>query len=140
MTRIDFYLLPDNTIEQQNLFACRLAQKASKQGLRGYIYTASEEHSKILDDLLWSFSSTSFVPHTMDADEAINNPIYINHSGDPLDIHGVLINLTPKTPDCFTRFERFAELLNQNDAVKQAGRERFKFYKNRGYPLQTHKL
>jgi DNA polymerase-3 subunit chi len=140
MTRIDFYVLPDDSLEAQHLFACRLAQKASKQGHRVYIHTESESQSKKLDELLWSFSATSFVPHTMKSDECANTPVYINHSGDPLDIHDVLINLTPNTPDCFGRFERFAELVNQNESVKQAGRERFKFYKSRGYPLQTHKI
>ncbi|MEO1888825.1 MAG: DNA polymerase III subunit chi [Cycloclasticus sp.] len=140
MTRIDFYVLPDDSIDKQHIFACRLAQKASKQGHRVYIHTESEQQSKKLDDLLWSFSPTSFVPHTIDANDCENNPVYISHSGDPLDIHDVLINLTQQTPDCFGRFERFAELVNQDEAIKQAGRERFKFYKNRGYPLQTHKL
>jgi len=57
-----------------------------------------------------------------------------------LDIHDVLINLSQQTPDCFARFERFAELVNQDESIKQAGRERFKFYKSRGYPLNTHKI
>ncbi|MEE4292024.1 MAG: DNA polymerase III subunit chi [Cycloclasticus sp.] len=140
MTRIDFYVLPDDSVDAQHIFACRLAQKASKQGHRVYIHTESESQSKKLDELLWSFSATSFVPHTMKSDECANTPVYINHSGDPLDIHDVLINLTPNTPDCFGRFERFAELVNQDESVKQAGRERFKFYKSRGYPLQTHKI
>jgi len=140
MTRIDFYVLPDDQLEAQQLFACRLAQKASKQGHRVYIHTGSDSQSKALDELLWSFSATSFVPHTMKADECTNMPVYINHSGDPLDIHDVLINLSQQTPDCFARFERFAELVNQDESVKQAGRERFKFYKNRGYPLNTHKI
>ncbi|MBV1913061.1 MAG: DNA polymerase III subunit chi, partial [Cycloclasticus sp.] len=113
MTRIDFYVLPDDSVDAQHIFACRLAQKASKQGHRVYIHTESESQSKKLDELLWSFSATSFVPHTMKSDECANTPVYINHSGDPLDIHDVLINLTPNTPDCFGRFERFAELVNQ---------------------------
>jgi DNA polymerase-3 subunit chi len=140
MTRIDFYVLPDDTPDAQHLFACRLAQKASKQGHRVYIHTDSEQQSKTVDDLLWSFSPTSFVPHTMDPTKCANHPVYINHTGDPLDIHDVLINLTEKTPDCFARFERFAELVNQNESIKQAGRERFKFYQSRGYRLQTHKI
>ena len=140
MTRIDFYLLPDSDIEQQHLYACRLAQKAVKQGHRVYIHTESSAQSEKLDDLLWSFSATSFVPHTIKSDECDSHPVYINHSGDPLDIHGVLINLSQQTPDCFGRFERLAELVNQDETIKQAGRERFKFYKSRGYPLNTHKL
>ncbi len=140
MTRIDFYVLPDASIERQHVYACRLAQKASQQGHRVYIHTGSAEQTTQLDDLLWTFSATSFVPHTAEPSECENNPVYINHSGDPLGIHDVLINLAPNTPDCFARFERFAELVNQDEAIKQAGRERFKFYKSRGYPLQTYKI
>ncbi|MBQ0725258.1 MAG: DNA polymerase III subunit chi [Cycloclasticus sp.] len=140
MTRVDFYLLPNSQIEQQQLYACRLTQKAVKQGLRVYIHTNSNEQSKTLDDLLWSFSASSFVPHTLHAEDCAQHPVYISHSGDPIDIHGVLINLSQQTPDCFTRFERLAELVTQDERNKQAGRERFKFYKSRGYPLNTHKL
>ena len=140
MTRIDFYVLPDTSLDKQFVYACRLAQKANKQGHRVYIHTESAQHTKQLDDLLWSFSPTSFVPHTANASECANNPVYINHSGDPLDIHDVLINLAHHTPDCFSRFERFAELVNQDEVIKQAGRERYTFYKSRGYPLHTHKL
>lgn len=140
MTRIDFYVLPDDSVEKQQLYACRLAQKASQQGHRVYIHTESENQSKVVDELLWSFSPTSFVPHTSDANKCANNPVYIHHNGDPLDIHDVLINLSQHTPDCFGRFERLAELVNQNEQIKMAGRERFKFYKSRGYPLHTHKI
>ena len=140
MTRVDFYLLPDNQVEQQQLYACRLTQKAVKQGLRVYIHTKSDEQTKVLDDLLWSFSASSFIPHTLNAEDCSQHPVYIGHHGEPLDIHGVLINLSHQTPDCFTRFERLAELVTQNETDKQAGRERFKFYKSRGYPLNTHKL
>lgn len=140
MTRIDFYVLPDSSIEKQHIFACRLAQKASLQGHRVYMHTESAQQTEQLDALLWSFSPTSFVPHTSDKNDCANHPVYIHHSGDPQDIHDVLINLTPNTPDCFGRFERFAELVNQDEGIKQAGRERFKFYKSRGYPLHTHKL
>ncbi|ORU94375.1 MAG: DNA polymerase III subunit chi [Cycloclasticus sp. symbiont of Poecilosclerida sp. N] len=140
MTRIDFYILADAVAERRCIFACRLAQKVSKQGHRIYIHTESQQQSKIIDDLLWTFSATSFVPHTVDANECANNPTYISHSGDPLDIHDVLINLSQKTPDCFARFERLTELINQDEAIKNAGRERFKFYKSRGYQLNTHKV
>jgi DNA polymerase III, chi subunit len=60
MTRIDFYVLPDDNIDKQHIFACRLAQKASKQGHRVYIHTESEQQSKKLDDLLWSFYAHQF--------------------------------------------------------------------------------
>lgn len=140
MTRIDFYILNDALADNRQLYACRLAQKAIKQGHRVYLHTESKEQTQQLDDLLWSFSAHSFVPHTCNADESLENPLYISHDGEPADIHDVLINLSPRTPDCFSRFERLAELVNQDEDIRTAGRNRFKFYKSRGYPMQTHQL
>jgi DNA polymerase-3 subunit chi len=33
-----------------------------------------------------------------------------------------------------------AELVNQDQVIKDAGRERFRFYRDRGYALETHTL
>jgi DNA polymerase-3 subunit chi len=49
----------------------------------------------------------------------------------------VLINLTDQQPLFFSQFERVAEIIDDNAPVKQAGRERFQFYKQRGYELDT---
>jgi len=140
MTQIDFYILNDSEEKNRYLYACRLTQKAIKKGLRVLLHTESEEQTKDLDDLLWSFSSSSFVPHTNQHTECSNNPVYITHKHDPADMHDMLINLNSKVPEYFSRFNRVAELINQEESVRLAGRERFKFYKSRGCPLQTHKL
>ena len=140
MTRIDFYVLNDSEADNRYLYACRLAQKAVKNGHRVFLHTESEQQTQLLDDLLWSFSAASFVPHTHQHNECANNPIYVTHLNDPADMHDMLINLNNNVPDCFSRFERIAELINQDETIRLAGRDRFKFYKSRGCPLKTHKL
>ncbi len=49
----------------------------------------------------------------------------------------VLINMTDEQPLFFSQFERVAEIIDERDESKQAGRERFQFYKQRGYELDT---
>lgn len=140
MTQVDFYLLPSKEQQDQLLFACKLAEKAYKKGHQIYLHTVSEEQTKQLDELLWSFSETSFIPHTAETEQSHLHPVFIDHSGEPRHMSDVMINLNPSTPLCFSRFERLAELVNDDEQVKQAGRERFKHYKRYGYPIKTHKL
>jgi DNA polymerase-3 subunit chi len=52
----------------------------------------------------------------------------------------VLINLAAKVPSFFSRFERVAEIVTTDDQAKEQARDRYKFYQQRGYELETHKL
>lgn len=147
MTRIDFYILPDENANGRELFACRLAEKAYKLGHSLYLHTESRQQASKMDDLLWSFKADSFLPHAIEGateQDELPPPILIGHSSEtPPEPHShseVLINLAPAVPSFFSRFERVAELVNQQPDHRTAGRERFKFYRDRGYALESHKL
>jgi DNA polymerase-3 subunit chi len=55
-----------------------------------------------------------------------------------MDEHDVLINLADQLPSFFSRFERLIECVDHDPEVKQASRSRFKYYRDHGYPLNTH--
>ncbi len=63
--------------------------------------------------------------------------IYLSHSGDHNDL---LINLQLDVPPFFSRFQRVAEVVTQDDASLTALRQSWKFYKDRGYQLEKHDL
>ncbi len=141
MTRIDFYVLPGDDPRARSVLACRLAEKAFSQGLRIYIHTGSEAESRQLDDLLWTFRDGSFVPHCRVGEPAAEeDPILIGHSHEPDSHTDVLINLSQEVPLFFGRFERVAEMVDQQARHLEQGRERFRFYRERGYELNSHKL
>ena len=52
----------------------------------------------------------------------------------------MLINLGAEIPRVFGRFERVAELVDQRPELLSQSRERFRFYRERGYELKTHQL
>ena len=52
----------------------------------------------------------------------------------------MLINLHAHPPPFFSRFERLAEIVSRDDEDLAAGRERWKFYKARGYEIRSHDL
>ena len=142
MTRVDFYVLPTETPRNRAVLACRLAEKAYNQGNKVYIHTTSEQHSQELDDLLWTFRQGSFVPHALfGSEEAKGSPVILGHCPDPgNEHHDVLINFAQDVPSFFGRFERVTELVDQQPEYLKLARERYSFYRERGYELQSHKL
>ena len=51
-----------------------------------------------------------------------------------------MINLTGEVPDEFGRYERLAEVLDADGERREHGRERYRYYRDRGYELKTHQL
>lgn len=141
MPRIDFYLLPDHSPNGRSLLACRLAEKAYGLGHRVYIHAESAEQARALDDLLWTFRQGSFVPHALyPVPDTEPPPVLIGWEEQPDIAAEVLINLTHQAPAFFERFERVAELADQDEQTLINSRERFRFYRDQGYPPQLHKL
>ena len=139
MTKVDFYLLGENHSSREH-FACRLAEKAWRLGNKVYLLAVDQPAALDLDNLLWTFSQGSFVPHALCAqDEDVqDHPVLIGHAEPPAALHDVLISLAPDVPDWFSRFTRIAEVVGASEDDKARGRERF--YRERGYPLEAHNL
>lgn len=123
-TDIDFYLLPCNSIEECGTLICRLIEKAYHQKHQIYVYTASEEHTKKFDDLLWTFRDISFVPHP--------GPVQISHTAPAQEYNDILINLTPDPINFYTNFKRILEIIPNNPELKTAGRKKYKYYQAEG--------
>jgi DNA polymerase III subunit chi len=118
--------------------AAKLVAKAYASGKRVRVVTPDEATTQSLDRLLWEVPSESFIPHTVfTATHAAVTPIIIDHSTTHEGAAEVLINLSLQSPTFFARFERLFELVGKDDAQTAAGRERWAFYKARGYQM-TH--
>lgn len=140
MARVDFYILSGQDPQARRLTACRLVEKACRQGRSVYLQTASEEDTALFDNLLWTFRQGSFVPHETAARGGQEDPVLVGHEPPPEFMADVLVNVTPDMPHEFDRFSRIAELIDQDEAVRQAGRQRYKRYQEAGHELLTHHL
>ena len=132
MTRIDFYTNVSDRIQ----FACRLARKARAAKCR-IVMLAAPADIDALDLALWSVADDTFLPHVRATDSlTAQTPIILtDNADDELPHHEVLINLTDTTPVHFARFERLLEVVPGQELEKNAGRERYAYYKERGYAL-----
>lgn len=141
MTRVDFYILKEGTTGDRYQLACRVAEKARQAGRRVVIHTSSPEEARHMDRMLWTFNDQSFVPHGLLGEaEAELNPILIGDAETATEEHDVLVNLAMQVPTFFSRFERLAECVDNDDAARTASRERYRFYRDRGYPLGLHDI
>lgn len=145
MTRIDFYLLKAHEPQLRQRYACRIAEKAYALGHRVHIHTDSPQASRQLDELLWTFNPGSFVPHEVEPERPEDCPVTIGHAiegrlAEPPAPHAVLVNLAADVPVSFSRFERVAEILDEDPAVLDEGRNRYRFYRDRGYELNHHEI
>ncbi len=140
MTQVDFYLLKPSAGSRHD-FTCRLTDKAFGQGRRIYIYTDTQAEAAQLDRLLWTFRENSFIPHGVARlTDASLTPVLLGNEPPGAEQEDVLINLAAQVPAFFSRFSRVAEIISDEQDIKQAGRIRYKFYKDRGYPLKTHDM
>lgn len=141
MTRVDFYILADGARSSCLDVGCRLAEKAWKLGHRVYLHTASSDQARQLDRLLWTYRDGSFLPHGLvgEVDPTLN-PVLVGSQSDVSEEHDVLINLSNEVPAFFSRFERVAEPVGRDPESRSAGRDRYRFYRDRGYTLETHNI
>ncbi len=141
MTQIDFYILQQTAAGDRFQLACRVAEKARRAGHRVLIHTPVDSESRHLDGLLWTLWEQSFIPHgVLGRDDPGMNPILIGDGNANLEEHDILVNLGAVVPTFFSRFERLIECVDDDETVKTASRERFRFYREHGYPLNTHMI
>ena len=141
MTQVDFYILDKQASGDRYQLACRVAEKARRAGRQVLIHTPIVAESKHVDNLFWTLWEQGFIPHgLLGKDEPSLNPILIGDGNADTDQHEVLINLAAEVPVFFSRFERLIECVDHDEAVKAAGRERFRYYREHGYPLKTHSI
>ena len=140
MTQVDFYILEGTSPRARMLFACRLAEKVAGMGHKVFVHVESEGAARELDDLMWTWHDRSFLPHCLASDADAEVAVHIGHDGGPAEGFHLLINLGAEVPGFFSRFERVAEVVDGDEGQKARGRERFRFYKDRGYPLKTNQI
>lgn len=137
MTRIDFHSnVPDTMVH-----TCKLVRKALAAGQFVVCHTSDAQTLTDLDRALWSMSPTDFIPHVLASDPlAPQTPVLLSSGAVdvPLTHTAVLVNLDLQLPPNFSRFARLIEIVGREEAHKVAARERFRFYRTRGYAMQHH--
>jgi DNA polymerase-3 subunit chi len=140
--RVDFYLSDVAGFDARVRLACRIAEKAYLANQSVVVYCDDATQLPKVDELLWTFSDGTFVPHdTVTAEGApCEAPVVLTTGALPAGHTDVLLNLGNVVPPFFDRFARVAEVLDARPEVRAAGRERFKLYRGKAIEPQTHNI
>ncbi len=127
---------------QRSTFACKLVEKAYREGFFSYVRTDSDSQSRMLDNLLWTFRPNSFVPHQLYLGEppAIGNNVLIGSLPPPEGWQKVVVNLSFHSLQDPGKVMRLLEIVDNNPDRKRAGRNRYRDYKRQGFEMQTHQI
>ena len=137
MTQIDFYTHVGDKLKT----ACQLAGKAFAHGLKVTVFCADPDAAQRVDRMLWMTPSIGFVPHCAPDDPlAAETPVIVDCRGESLLHEDALLNLRPEWPPFFSRFQRLIEIVSLDEQDRADARERFRFYRDRGYEIRTHDL
>lgn len=139
MPRVVFFVLSPQTRGDRYLLACHLTERFQGEGRRLYIHAEDEGAASHIHRLLWTFRQGSFIPHDlMGAEETGLTPVIIGHRQPPSGTLDILLNLTREVPSFFQHCTEVLEPIDQDPAVREAGRARFRHYREQGLEIVTH--
>lgn len=136
MTRIEFHF----NVEDLLVHACRLARKATRQGVP-CVFTGPETRLQALDVQLWTFSALEFLPHGWVG--LTSGPVLITLAADPvraLQPGALLVNTGDAVPEGFADWDRLIEIVSTEPMARSAARDRWRHYTRLGYGIGQHDL
>lgn len=137
MTRISFLHGAPDRLQA----AAQWLQQAWGRRQAVLVYVPEATAAAQLDRLLWTQSPLSFVPHCpLDSPLAAETPIVLTDRLDNPPQEDCLLNLANDLPASFSRFEQLVEIVSTDDADRLPARERFKFYRDRGYAIDSRDI
>ena len=135
MTQVEFHHnAPDRTQA-----ICRLIAERVAGGQRLRVFAPQAAEAEAIDRALWTFNALSFVPHCREGSPlAGETPVVIGGVKDAT--ADVLVNYSNVMPPDVERFAILVEVVGREAADREAARQRFKQYRERGFALSTHDL
>jgi DNA polymerase-3 subunit chi len=148
MARIDFHSNVSDKLE----YVCRLTRKIwsttpEGQPVRNIVIVGDRADLKKLDELMWTFSSTDFLPHCFITDDAApETPVVLSENFAASALNAIPhadvmihlgMNMPQDVPALVERFPRIVEVVTTNEAERLAGRERYRAYRDLGHELHN---
>jgi len=136
MTEVAFYT---NVLNETRLIS-KLLYKAHDVGRKLYINVRNERQSEKVTKDLYGGEPTSFFGISSSPQDAHDLTSAIIGYKSDYGHNDIIINLTSEIPDNFSAFKRVIEIVSQDEENINAARNKYRWYKDRGYSIATHKL
>lgn len=133
--KIDFYLIKAGDFINGFPFVCQLVEKIYLQGFELLVNFHSITETEQLDERLWTFSKTSFIPHQIQN----NEQIFIGKSAQPNPDALILNCVVSNDPDTKMN-NRLLQIIPNDPNLLQVARGHYRFYQSQGYQVSTHHI
>ena len=131
MTNVQFIF----NVEDKSILLQKLILQNLKKKKTSLVFCKDQSELRALSENLWVNSGVNFFPHMVD--EPYENEMIIL-SDDRIDwMDDTLINFSDSMINGFNRYLKLIELVTDDDETKEKARDRFKFYKDCGYKLNS---
>jgi DNA polymerase-3 subunit chi len=142
MERADFYVLASSDARERLKFACRVIDKAFGAEQRVLVWLDDAAALQSFDDLLWTFAQDSFIPHDPVGPESNweDSPVLLSCAALPPAGVEVLVNLATGVPALANDARQVIEIIDADPTRRQAGRLRFRQYRDMGVTPGTHDI
>lgn len=141
MPRADFYLIDKPRFRDDPLLlVCELARKAFVREQPTLILARSRNQAEELDEKLWAFDESAFIPHQIvgDADDDAITAVLIVPPGVQTPDRRLVINLRDECAQ--GQFERVLEVVPADQAQRQGSRARWQTYRQAGVEVAKHDM
>jgi DNA polymerase-3 subunit chi len=102
---------------------------------------SSTEQLDHFDRFLWTYAALDFVPHCRAGDPLMpETPIVLATTLEGALQTRCVLNLTNAIPEGYASFDELVEIVSINDGDRLPGRERFRFYREHGHPLDNRDI
>lgn len=113
----------------------KLLEKIYTAGLRSLVLCESQEHVRLYDTTLWTYSPGAFLPHGYTGD-ALDHPIWLSTDSKNKNNATVLILTTGQEDVPFDSYSRCLDLFDGNEPLSlMAAQKRQQNYKNQGHTI-----
>lgn len=142
--QVDFYVLAESAPPAEQL-ACRLSLMAWEQGHRVSVLIPDENAARSLDELMWDYPPARFLPHERGtpglAAAGRGAPVRIVASADQLGAdRDVVVNLGGEAVPDPGRFHRLLEIVPAEPHLREASRDKFRYYRKLGLQPTKHDI
>jgi len=133
MTRVQFY----SNVTDKQVAITVLAKRALAKNNLMTIMAESEQMAQAYSQGLWQQEGSHFLPNVLASHTlAKATPIVIDWQEKQLCQDDILINLSHNQLTVFSRFKQLIELVGVDEQEKVLARQRYKFYRDRGYEVK----
>jgi DNA polymerase III subunit chi len=139
---VSFYVLDEPSSAARLRLTCRIVEKAYRAGQNVLIWHTDAAELQALDDLLWTFGDDrTFIPHELVSPRAAAEaPVLLTTGEAPESGIDVLINLSVSVPPLAERAARIIEVIDGDPERREAGRSRFRAYRELGCEPVSHNV